>query len=456
MSYQNPTLNDVPPHDDDAEKAVLGAVLLDERGSALDSISSLLLPNDFYRLENKIIFEAYLSLINQGKPIDTLTLSENLMSGGKFETAGGASYIATISNAVPSYHNIKYYAERVRNMSVRRQLINTSRDIINDSYEGSLETSLLLEKAEKKIFSIADEISNNSFIRLGEALGDVIQDILNRESLKDSISGISSGFRQLDQKTLGFHPSELTIIGARPGIGKTAFALNLATHASLTKKISIGFFSLEMSKNSIIERIISKESRIDQRKLRMGGSLSNNDYSNLMAITGRLDNAPLYIEDTPNIKLFDLRAQARRMKMLHDVKIIFIDYLGLISLDNNNIPKYEQMSEISKSLKGLARELNIPIVALSQVGRQTEGSRPSLADIRGSGSIEQDADVVIFLYRDRKEQVENSSTDEEEQRFQPLEIDVMIAKQRNGAIGDIKMHFHPHHMLFTEIEMHHS
>jgi replicative DNA helicase len=177
-----------------------------------------------------------------------------------------------------------------------------------------------------------------------------------------------------------------------------------------------------------------------------------------MAVTGRLDKAPLYIEDTPNIKLFDLRAQARRMKMLHDIKILFIDYLGLISVDNSNIPKHEQMSEISKSLKGLARELNIPVVALSQVGRQTEGTKPSLADIRGSGSIEQDADVVIFLYRDRKDQVEQSAEEDSDSGGlrKPLEIDVMIAKQRNGAIGDIKMHFHPQHMLFTEIETHYE
>ena len=448
---------EVPPHDDDAEKAVLGAVLLDERGGAFDSISSLLLPSDFYRRENRLIFEAYLSLVNHSKPIDTLTLSETLLSSGSYEGAGGSSYIATISHAVPSSYNVKFYAERVRSTSVRRQLIQISRDIINDSYEGLLPTPALLEKAERTIFSIADEISTNSFARVGEILSEVIQEILNRENMGDGISGISSGFRRLDQMTLGFHPAELTIIGARPGIGKTVFALNLATHASLVRNVPVGFFSLEMSKNSITERIISKESRIDLRKLRMGGSLTSKDNGNLMTVAGRLDKAPLYIEDTPNIKLFDLRSQARRMKMLHDIKILFIDYLGLISVDNSNIPKHEQMSEISKSLKGLARELNIPVIALSQVGRQTEGAKPSLADIRGSGSIEQDADVVIFLYRDRKDQVDQSAEEEKENDpngiRKPLEIDVMIAKQRNGAVGEIKMHFHPQHMLFSEIEM---
>lgn len=447
---------DLPPYDENSEKAVLGAILLNSR--SFDTVNTLLAVNDFYRRENQLIYKAFISLANNNTPIDILTLTESLSSSGDIENAGGHGYISTLSSTVPSSHNVTYYAEIVKNTSIRRQLIQTSRDIIDESFEGKYTSQLLLEHAEQKIFKIGDSISTCSYSRLGDNLMSVIDSLVSLASKKGEISGISSGFSELDKMTLGFHPSELTIIGARTGIGKTVFALNLAIHISVIKQIPSGFFSLEMSKNSIIQRIISNESRIDLRRMHAGGVISRKEHQNIYNCANRLDKAPLYIDDTPNIKLFELRAQARRMKLLNDVKVIFIDYIGLISLENQNIPKHEQMSEISKSLKGLARELNIPIVALSQVGRQVEGSKPSLADIRGSGSIEQDADVVIFLYRDRTKQVElqDDENDKEEGKpsfdpTKPLEVEVLIAKQRNGPVGDFKLGFFPNHMRFVSL-----
>lgn len=435
----------IPPHNLDAERAVLGAILIDNR--ALDRVAHLVRPEDFYHRENKILYKSFFELFQAKKPIDMLTLPDYLISQGQLDLAGGLSYLANLTGVVPSSHNIIYYADILKDLSIRRQAIQVGQKMQGQAHDQTVSTNELIENSQRAIFQIANDKATDTLNTASDLIDSTLQNILSRATLATDISGVATGFKRLDQMTLGFHPSELTIIGARPSIGKTAFVLNLISHAAFIKNEPVGFFSLEMSKSSIMERLLSHQARVELNRIR-SGSLTLDDNAKLMVASERIRKSKLIVEDTPNIKIFDLRAQARRMKLLYGVKVIFVDYLGLISSDNLHQPKYDQVSDLSKSLKGLARELEIPIVVLSQLGRQAEGGRPTLADIRGSGSVEQDADVVMFLHRDRKKQIDQKETTKNSKA--PLEVELLLAKQRNGAIGDIKMQLLAHYMLFQE------
>lgn len=425
----------VLPHSVDAEQAVLGALLLD--WSAMADVVSILRPDRFYSLQNQIIYETLQKLYTKNITGDFLSLTNELTVENKLEKAGGVSYIASLTDKVPSAANITYYANIILDRSTRRELIKISSEIKSSSFELGKDADSLLDSAEQKIFALAER---NETIDIHSAKDIMIKEfeiIETRYNSKNAFTGIPTGFAKLDSYTSGFQKSELIIIGARPSIGKTAFALSMMRYIAVDSRIPCGFFSLEMPYESIGMRLLSQEARVSMSKIR-SGTLKLEDVKKIQDAAGRWFEAPLYTVDTPNMRLLDLRAMARRMVVNQHVKIIFIDYIGLITTEDPSAPVYEQVSEISKSLKALARELEIPIVALCQVSRDAESQEPNLAQLRGSGSIEQDADVVMFLHRERLK---------EETPAQ--EAKIILAKQRNGATGDIPILFIP---VFSKFE----
>ncbi|MCQ2579029.1 MAG: replicative DNA helicase [Treponema sp.] len=424
------TLSDkVSPNNIEAEMAVLGALLID--WGAMGDVITKLRPERFYSLQNQVIFDAMCTLFKNNIRGDTLTLVDQLQKEGNLEKAGGVAYIASLTDVVPSSANVEHYAEIVMDRATRRDLIKICNELKAESYDVKTESSTLLDSAEQKIFSLAERNQTTEIYSLDRVFGKVIDVIDKRYQTKAEFTGVPSGFGKLDTMTAGFQKSELIIIGARPSIGKTAFALSMMQNIAIEKRIPCGFFSLEMPYESIGMRLISQVAKISSGKIRTG-HLSTQDFGRLQNAAGMCYKAPFYIADTPNMKLLDLRALARRMVVEHKIEILFIDYIGLITTENPNAPVYEQVSEISKSLKALARELEIPIVTLCQVSRDAEGEEPSLNQLRGSGSIEQDADVVMFLHRDRKAMTENNPIQEAK---------LIVAKQRNGMTGYVPLTF---------------
>lgn len=419
----------IPPHSIEAEQAVLGALLLD--WSRMGDVMMLLRPERFYSLQNQVIYEGLLSLFKQNITGDILALINELTKIGKLEQAGGVAYISSLTDTVPSSANIEYYAKIVQDRATRRDLIKMSSEIRASAFDVRKDVSELLGEAEQKIFALNERNDTTEIYDMPKVMSKIIEVIDKRSKNKDPFTGVPTGFARLDTMTSGFQKQELIIIGARPSIGKTAFALSMMQNIAVEKKIPCGFFSLEMPYESIGQRLLSQEARIPSGKLR-SGMLNLPEFKKLQDAASRCFKSPLYVVDTPNMKLLDLRAMARRMVADKKVEIIFIDYIGLISTENPNAPVYEQVSEISKNLKALARELNIPLVVLCQVSRQAEGEEPNLAQLRGSGSIEQDADVVMFLHRDRKSM-------ESEDAVQDAKL--IVAKQRNGMTGDVELKF---------------
>ena len=429
MPY-NELKDKVPPHNLEAEQATLGALLLN--WDSVSNVISLLDSQKFYSYQNRLIYEAMISLFRQNIHGDTLALINELTKTGKLEEAGGAAYIASLTDLVPTAANVEFYAKIVLDQSIRRELIKISQDLKLNAFDETKESRSIIEEAEKLIFTLSDKNQTTKVYGMQEIINRTIKTIDEHYKNKSSFTGIPTGFGQLDTMTSGFQNSELIILGARPSIGKTAMALSMMEHIAIDQKIPCGFFSLEMSYEMIGQRLLSQTARIPGHKIK-SGMLRQDDFVKLQNAAGRCFQAPLYIVDVPNMPLLDLKAMARRLVVNQGVKIIFIDYIGLISTDNPNAQVWEQVSEISKSLKALARELGIPIVALCQVARDAEGSEPTLAQLRGSGSIEQDADVVMFLHRDR-----NKTADQTD----PVQdAKLIVAKQRNGPTGDIEILF---------------
>ena len=420
-----------PPHSIEAEQAVLGAILVDWK--AMAEVVSKLSPDRFYSLQNQIVYSALLKLYTDNVRGDTLSLVDELRKEGKLEQAGGVGYIASLTELVPSASNIDHYTDIVLDCATRRELIKISLELKTMAFErGQEDSKHILDEAEKKIFALSQRNETTKIYNMQEIVKDDITIIDNRYKQKSSFTGVPSGFGKLDMMTSGFQNSELIIIGARPSIGKTALALSMMSHIALEKGIPCGFFSLEMPYESIGMRLLSMTSHVDMGRMR-SGMLQKADFMKIQDAASNWFKAPLYTVDTPNMRLLDLRAMASRMVKNHDVKIIFIDYIGLITTENPNAQVFEQVSEISKSLKALARELAIPVVALCQVSRDAEGHEPNLAQLRGSGSVEQDADVVMFIDRDRKNAEEKAVQDAK----------IILAKQRNGPTGDIEIAFLP-------------
>jgi len=431
------------PHNIEAEKATIGALLLNFNTEILDNVLEFIKSDDFYQNAHKIVFKAVIELSNNGSAVDLVTLVDYLTSIGELDKAGGPAYIANLTSSVPTAANVSYYAKIVSECSVRRNLINIAHNIISNAHDETEDSKLIVENAEKSIFEINDKQQTKRFKDAKEVVQTTVEAIERRYQTKDTYTGVPSGFNKLDDMTSGFQKQEMIIIGARPSVGKTAFALTLASNTAIKQKISTGFFTLEMSAESLMQRVIAAEARIESQRIR-SGFLKNSDFHLLTDAAGRIYDSPFYIDDTPNITLLELRAQARRMKAKHNIEIIFIDYIGLITSENKAIPRHEQMSEVSRSLKSLARELDIPVVVLSQVGRQSEGKAPGLADLRESGAIEQDADMVMFLHRDRGIENDDGPPDS-------IETELIIAKQRNGPVGVVKMAFVPHYTRFEPL-----
>ena len=431
------SLNDkVPPHNIEAEQAVLGALLLN--WGAMAEVVSNLRPDRFYSLQNQIIYDALVKLYTKSATGDTISLINELTVEGKLEQAGGAAYIASLTDTVPSAANIDYYAEMVLDRAARRDLIHISSELKASSFDLQKESNSLLDEAEQRIFALAEKNETTSIYSAQDIMVKEIELIEARYKSKNQFTGVPTGFAKLDTYTSGFQNSELIIIGARPSIGKTALALSMIQNIACEKRIPCGFFSLEMPYESIGMRLLAQEARVPMHKIR-NGMLKVDDVKKIQDAAGRWFEAPLYTVDTPNMKLLDLRSVARRMVKNQGVKIIFIDYIGLIATEDPTAPVFEQVSLISKSLKALARELSIPIVALCQVARDAEGQEPNLAQLRGSGSIEQDADVVMFLHRDRIKDGDSIAAQEAK---------IILAKQRNGACGDIDILFLPSYSKF--------
>jgi replicative DNA helicase len=426
-----------PPHDDELEQATLGSLLTDNE--AVTTVIHLhLRPDDFYSRANMRIFEAVLSLDAKGLRSDIQTVVQELKQMGKLDEAGGASYVSGLTTVIPSSANIEYYAQMVKNYSLKRSLIKVASKISINAYDESKEAREALEEVQQSIFELSDDRQVFSSRKIREVLKETIEQIDSVMKSKNPITGISSGFEKLDQMTSGFQRDEFIIIGARPSVGKTALALNMASHIAFHQKIPAAFFSLEMSDIALVQRLISSEAMVQAQNIR-SGFLSTGDYKKIVDVMSVIYEAPFHIVDMPNMRLLDLRAQARKMCSQQQVKIIFIDYLGLIGHENNALPRYEQISEISRSLKSLARELHIPVVVLCQLNRDAQWEVPTLANLRDSGSIEQDADLVLFLNR---EQPKKSAKDKEEKPQAQSDIittDLIVAKQRNGPTGIVKL-----------------
>lgn len=430
----------LPPQNIEAEKAILGCLLLD--WDKMTDTLTVLKSDRFYSYQHKTIYEAMERLYTANTRGDLITVVDELEKTKSMEQAGGLSYITSLTNYVPTAANIEYYIDIILDRAVRRDVIAASRTMQVSAHDMSHKSDVVLEESEQVVFSLSDKNARTQIYDFPVVVQDTIDIIEKSIGTQRTLTGVPSGITRLDNMTQGFQKGEMVIIGARPSIGKTAFALSMMQHIAIEKKIACGFFSLEMSRQSIAQRFLSQMSKIPSSKIR--ASVTKDEFVLLKSTLGKCFSAPLYIVDTPNIQLLDLRSMARRMKLNNDVKIIFIDYIGLIATQHPDAPVYETQSEISKSLKSLARELDIPIVALCQVARDAEGKEPTLAQLRGSGSIEQDADVVMFLHRDRDAQ--SDVTDEQGQ-----ESKCIIAKQRNGATGVVDMVFFPRWTKFENV-----
>lgn len=420
----------IPPHSLEAEQSVLGSMLLDKEAVAI--VVEQLKGEDFYSDAHKEIFEAVLNLYDHGKPIDLVTLVEEVRQRGTLDGVGGTTYITDLSMAVPSTANIKYYTNIVEEKSILRKLIVASNEILKVSYEGQDELEVILDLAERMIFNISQKRNSQSFESIKTILLDTYAKIEELSKNKGKIIGVPTGFHDLDIRTSGFNPSDFILVAARPSMGKTSFVLNIAQYAAMHAKVPIAVFSLEMGRDQLVQRLLSAESNVELQKIRTG-DLSENDWIKLVQAAGPLSQAPIFIDDTPSISVSEMRSKARRLKLEHGLGMIVIDYLQLMSGRGRIESRQQEISEISRSLKALARELNVPVVTLSQLSRAPEARtdhRPMLSDLRESGAIEQDADVVMFLYRD-----EYYNPDSEKKNI----AEVIIAKQRNGPTGTVEL-----------------
>jgi replicative DNA helicase len=435
-----------PPHDDELEQAALGSLLADNEAVSA-AIQFHLSFNDFYSRANSRIFEAIMSLDSKGLRPDIQTVVQELKQMGKLDEAGGASYVSSLTTVIPSSANIEYYAQMVKNYSVKRSLLSVASEIGVTVYDESKEAAELLEDVQRAIFKLSDERQVFTSRKISEVLKETITILDKVMKSKNPITGISTGFERLDQFTSGFQREEFIVIGARPSVGKTALALNMASNMAFHQKIPTAFFSLEMSDIALAQRIISSEAKVQAQNLR-SGFLSTGDYKKIVDVMSVLYEGLFYIVDIPNMDLLSLRTQARKLRAQQQVEIIFVDYLGLIAYENSKIQRFEQISNISRALKSLARELHIPIVVLCQLNRDAQWEVPTLANLRDSGSIEQDADLVLFLNREQPKKNKKDKEEEKPLYFDKIPTDLIIAKQRNGPTGVVKLELNAKYARF--------
>lgn len=420
----------IPPHSVEAEQSVLGSILLDKE--AMISVSETLVPEDFYKEAHKVIYESMLKLYNSQSEIDLITLTDELRDQGYLDDIGGIAYITSLSTVVPTTSNIKYYVNIVKEKSISRQLISAANDIINLGYDGSAKVEYVLENAEKKIFDISQERATNDFQPINQVISEALSMLEKLYEEKNDVTGLTTGFRDLNKKINGLQRSDLLLIAARPAMGKTAFALNLVQNAALKGDASVAVFSLEMSKEQLVQRMIASQSTVELKKIKTG-TLADNDWPRITDGMAILSGAKILIDDTPGIKISELRSKCRKLKIEKGLDLVLIDYLQLMEGEGQNESRQQEIAKISRSLKILAKELDCPVVALSQLSRAPEqraDHRPMLSDLRESGSIEQDADIVMFLYRD-----EYYNPDTEKKNIG----EVIVAKNRHGETGTVEL-----------------
>jgi replicative DNA helicase len=441
MSSENGGGLRLPPQFPEGEKAILGGLLLDN--DALSKVMAVLSVEDFYREAHRSIFRAMADLSSRNEPVDWITLTAALKEAGLLEAVGGPAFLTELADAVPSAANILHYTQKVKERAILRQLISAATEISTRCYEDHANIDEFLDEAEQVIFKVGESRIQSGFVHIHDLMKDSIETVENLYERKENITGVPSGFQDLDKETAGFQRSDLVIIAGRPSMGKTSFALNVAMNAAIEGGVPTAVFSLEMSKEQIGLRLLCSKARVNLKSLRTG-YLSDRDWSSLTLAVGNISDAPLYIDDTPAINTLEIRAKARRLKKEKGLGLILVDYLQLMRGATRSDSREKEISEISRSLKALAKELNVPVLALSQLNRKVEerpNKRPQLADLRESGAIEQDADVIIFIYRD---EVYNKSEDNPKKG----EAEIIIGKQRNGPIGLVRVHFKAEYSSF--------
>ncbi|QQM95996.1 replicative DNA helicase [Staphylococcus pseudintermedius] len=453
------------PHSHEAEQSVLGAIFLDPE--LMSSTQEILLPESFYRGAHQHIFRAMMDLNEDGKDIDIVTVLDRLTQEGVVNEAGGPQYLAEITSNVPTTRNIQYYTDVVFKNAVKRKLIHTADSIANDGYNDELDLDTVLNDAERRILELSSTRESDGFKDIRDVLGQVYDNAEQLDQNSGQTPGIPTGYRDLDQMTAGFNRNDLIILAARPSVGKTAFALNIAQKvATHEDQYTVGIFSLEMGADQLATRMICSSGNVDSNRLRTG-TMTEEDWNRFTVAVGKLSRTKIFIDDTPGVRITDIRSKCRRLKQEHGLDMIVIDYLQLIQGSGSRASdnRQQEVSEISRMLKAIARELECPVIALSQLSRgveQRQDKRPMMSDIRESGSIEQDADIVAFLYRDDYYNRGDGDDDDDDGGFEPQtndengEIEIIIAKRRNGPTGTVKLHFMKQYNKFTDIDYAHA
>lgn len=423
MKQLDVALDRLPPQNIEAEQSVLGAILLEN--AALSSVIEILAPEDFYKSSHKKIFLAMRELYEKNEPIDLITLTEQMSRKEQLEEVGGASYLSSIVNQVPTSANVRYHSKIVKEKALLRGLITTATEIVSMGYDEGVEVNELLDRAETKIFSLSEKMVKSSYVHVKEVLKDTIELVDKLYNKKELITGLPTGFQDLDELTTGFHPGDLVVVGARPGMGKTSFCLNIAAHVGIEVKVPVVVFSLEMSKELLVLRMVCSEAEVDSKSVRSGYH-TKEDYRKLVNAAGRLAEAPIFIDDAFN-SVLEIRAKARRLKAEHGLGLIIVDYLQLMRGEGSFTAREQVISDISRSFKALAKDLSVPVIVISQLNRSCEqrgdDKHPLIADLRESGAIEQDADTILFLYRGDYYKAKDA---------EPGVADLDVAKQRNG------------------------
>lgn len=440
----------VPPQNIEAEQCVLGGVLLENE--AISKVLEIMIADDFYRESHRKICHSMIELFEKSEPIDLITLTNILKSNNQLDEVGGAAYLASLVDNIPTAANIGYYAKIVKEKSILRGLINAATEIVARGYEDGGDVVDLLDQAEKSIFQISESQIKPSFYEIKSLLKESFKTIEKLYESREIVTGVPTGFDEIDKLTTGFQPSDLIIIAGRPSMGKTAFSLNIAQYAAIKKNIPAALFSLEMSKEQLVLRMLCSEAKVDAHRLR-GGFLGEEDWPKLTRAAGILSEAPIFIDDTPALSVLEMRAKTRRLMAEHKLGLVIVDYLqlmrgrGLFARGRSSETREQEISDITRSLKSLAKELHIPVIALSQLNRRVEerqNKRPQLADLRESGAIEQDADLIAFIYRD---EIYDRSDDNPNKGI----AEIIIGKQRNGPVGEVKLAFLDKYTTFENL-----